>query len=70
MEVNAVLVLRVLVLEIVGESRNRRKFVARLRIEVGVATAAVDCPVADAEVGQAGSRSAPTIGRDFVRMCG
>ncbi len=53
MEIDAALVLRVRVLEIVGKSGNRRKFVPRLRIEIGVA-AAIDGAVTDAEVGEAG----------------
>jgi hypothetical protein len=51
-EIDAVLVLRVVVLEIVDKSRDGRKFVARLRIEVRVATAAVDGGMTDAEIGE------------------
>src|ERR1700730_5200783 len=53
-KIDTVLVLRVLVLEIVGKSRDGRKFVPRLRIEVGVTAAAIDRGVADAEIGEAG----------------
>jgi hypothetical protein len=45
MEIDTALVLRVLVLEIVGEAGNAREFVAARRIKVGVAAADVDRPV-------------------------
>src|SRR6185436_14001417 len=47
-EVDAVLVLGISVLEIVGEAGDRREFVAGLRIEVGVAGAVVDRAMAEA----------------------
>ena len=52
MEVDAVLVLRILILEIMSEARDSRKLVAGLRIEIGVA-AAVDGSVTAAEIGEA-----------------
>ena len=48
MHVDAVLILRVRVLEIVGEAKHGRKFVARLRIEISIAAAGVDRTVSDA----------------------
>jgi hypothetical protein len=48
--VDAVLVLRVGVFEIVGESERRRKFLSGRWIEVGIGAAAVDCIVPNAEI--------------------
>src|SRR5262249_12864043 len=53
MHVDAVLILRRLVGEIVGEAEHAREFVPGLRIEIGVAAAGVDRPVPDADVRQA-----------------
>jgi hypothetical protein len=53
-EIRTVLVLRVLVLEIVSKSRNGREFVAGRRIKVDVSVAAVDCTVADPNIGKTG----------------
>lgn len=53
MEVDAVLILRILILEIVGEAGDSRKFTTGLRIEVGIAATAVDGSVTDAEIGEA-----------------
>ncbi len=44
MHVDAVLVLRRLILEVVGEAEHCREFVPGLRIKIGVTTAAVDRP--------------------------
>jgi hypothetical protein len=52
-EINSVLILRILVLEIVRESGNAGKFVPRRRIEIGVTAAAVDSSVTDPKVGEA-----------------
>ena len=52
-KIDTVLIIRILVLEIVGKASDGRKFVPGCRIEVGV-TAAIDGPVADAEIGEAG----------------
>ena len=52
MEVDTVSILRLGILEIVGEATNRRKFVAGQRIEVGVADTAIDRAMADAEIRQ------------------
>jgi len=74
-KIDAVLVLRVLVLEIVGKSRDGREFVARCRIEVGVATAAVDRGVANAEIGEtrrivgADGNVSRHIGHEVVDAC-
>src|SRR6266704_4255181 len=54
MEIDAALVLRIWIREIVGKSGYRRKFMSGLRIEIRVATAAVDRSVAEAEIGEAG----------------
>ena len=52
--VDAVLILRRWIEEIVGEAENAGKFVTGLRIEIGVAGAGVDCAVPDTEIRQAG----------------
>src|SRR6267142_6721361 len=51
--VDAVLILRRSILEIVGEAEHAGEFVAGLRIEIGVATAGVDRAVSDAYIRQA-----------------
>src|SRR6267142_5879850 len=48
--VDAVLILRCSVLEIVGEAEHARKLMACLRIEIGVAAAGGDRAVSDAQV--------------------
>src|SRR5262249_39623546 len=53
MHVDAVLVLRRLVGEIVCEAEHAGELVPGLRIEIGVAAAGVDRPVTDADVRQA-----------------
>ena len=53
MEVDPVLVLRVAVLEIVGEAGDGGEFVPGRRVEVGVAAAGVDRGVTDAEIAEA-----------------
>ena len=60
MHVDAVLILGRLVLEIVGEAEHARELAPGLRIEVGVAAAAVDRAVPDAEVRKAGRVVGPT----------
>ena len=73
--VDAVLVLRRLVLEIVGEAEHRGEFLAGLRIEVGVAAAGIDRAVADADVGQpsgvvgADRDIAGDVGHEVVNAC-
>jgi hypothetical protein len=52
MHVDAVLVVGARILEIVGEAEDARQFIAGVRFEVGVATADIDRPVPDAEIGQ------------------
>jgi hypothetical protein len=54
MKVDAVLVIGGGVDEIVGEARDRGKFLARLGVEIGVADAAIDRAVSDADIGQTG----------------
>ena len=53
MEVDAILILRGRVLEIVGEAGNAGEFDSRRRVEVGIAGAEVDAAMPDADVGQA-----------------
>jgi len=53
MHVDAVLILRWLIGEIVGEAEHARELVPDLRIEIGVAAAGVDRPVADADIDEA-----------------
>ncbi|MGY3118133.1 hypothetical protein ACVWXQ_002070 [Bradyrhizobium sp. S3.14.4] len=53
MHVDAILILRCSVLEIVGEAEHAGEFVAGLRIEIGVAAADVDRGVSDAYIRQA-----------------
>ena len=53
MEVDAILILRGGILEIVGEAGDSGKFDTRRRVEVSIASAAVDAAVPDAYVGQA-----------------
>src|SRR6266404_4852466 len=53
MEVDAVLILRCRVLEIVCEAGDAGKFDSRRRVEVGISGAAVDAAMPDAYVGQA-----------------
>ena len=60
MKIDAVLVLRILVLQIVRESRHCGKFVARHRIEIGIAPATVDRAMTDADVGEAVGSYSPT----------
>src|SRR4029077_15989847 len=50
MHVDAVLILRRLVGEIVGEAEHAREFVAGLGIEIGIARAGIDRAVSDADV--------------------
>lgn len=52
-KIDAVLIIGILVLEIIGEVSDCRKFMPGCWIEVGVA-AAVDGPVTDAEIGETG----------------
>jgi hypothetical protein len=52
-EVDPVLIVGVVVLEVVGDAGDGREFVAGRRIEVGVAAAAVDAAMADADIGEA-----------------
>jgi hypothetical protein len=52
-QVDAVLILRRIVDEIVGEAEHAGEFVAGLRIEIGVAAAGVDRGVSDAHIRQA-----------------
>ncbi len=52
--VDAVLILRGLIFQIVGEAEHCREFMSRLRVEIGVAGTGVDCAVADADIRQAG----------------
>ena len=54
MHVDAVLILGVLVLEIIGEAECRREFESSLLIEVSIGTAGIDRIVADTEIGNAG----------------
>jgi hypothetical protein len=51
MHVDAVLILGVLVLEIVGEAECRRKFASGLLVEIRVGAAGIDRIVADADIG-------------------
>src|SRR5882724_6896380 len=51
--IDAALILRISILEIVGESEHAGEFVAGLRIEIGVAAAGVDRAVSDAYIRQA-----------------
>src|SRR5215510_3569188 len=51
MHVDAVLVLRRLILQIVGKAQYGGEFMSRLRIEIGIAAAAVDRAVPDADIG-------------------
>src|SRR5437868_9934188 len=51
MAVYAVLVVRVLVLEIVGDTARGREFISRMRIEIGVAETTIDRAMANAEIG-------------------
>src|SRR6187402_1549651 len=53
MEIDAVLILRVLVLEVVGNASDRGKFLTGRRIEKGVSAAAIDCGMTDTEIGEA-----------------
>src|SRR5262245_45742449 len=50
MHVHAVLILRRLVGEVVGETEHAREFVPGLRIEIGVAAAGIDRAMPDADV--------------------
>ena len=54
MHVDAVLVVRVHVFEIVGEAKRGREFVPCLRIEVCVGATGVDCIVPKAKVCKTG----------------
>ena len=75
MHVDAVLVLRRLVEEVVGEAEHGGEFVPGLRIEVGVAAAGIDCAVADTQVRQpsgiVGSHRdiAGDVGHEVVNAC-
>src|SRR6266508_711236 len=53
MHVDAVLVLGRLIGEIVGEAEHAGEFMPGLRIEIGVAAAAIDCPMSDADIREA-----------------
>jgi hypothetical protein len=49
-QVDAILILRRLIYEIVGKAHNRREFVPGLRIEIRIAPAGINCPVPDANI--------------------
>src|SRR4029453_393014 len=63
--VDAVLILRRSVLEIVGEGEHTGEFMAGLGIEIGVAAAGVDRAVSDAYIRQA--RGLVSANRDVAR---
>ena len=52
MEVDTALVLRIRILEIVGEAGGGRKFVSARWIEIGIGAAGIDRAVTDAEIGK------------------
>jgi hypothetical protein len=54
MDIDAVLIPRVGIDEVVGRARGRREFQPALLVEIGVADAAVQRGVPDAEVREAG----------------
>ena len=51
MEVDTISILSIRILEIVREAADRREFVAGLRVEVGLASTAIDRAVSDAKIG-------------------
>jgi hypothetical protein len=51
--VDAILIVRVWVDEIVGEAKDRREFVTGLRIEIGVAATGIDRPMPNTNVREA-----------------
>jgi len=51
-EIDTVSILRVRILEIVGEAGRSRKFVAGRRIEIGVGAAGIDRAVANTKIGK------------------
>jgi hypothetical protein len=53
MKIDAALNLRIRILEVLGTAADARNFVSRCRVKVGVAAAAVDGTVTDANVGEA-----------------
>src|SRR5262245_3618193 len=59
MHVDAVLILRRLVGEIVSEAEHAREFVPGLRIEIGVAAAGIDRAMPDADIREAGGVVGP-----------
>ena len=65
MHVDAVLVIGVHVLKIVGEAERSREFVSGLRIEVSIGAADIDRIVADAEIGE--SARIVAAGRQVTR---
>ena len=54
MPIDATLIVCAGIEEVVGEPSHRRKFVTDLRIKIGVATASIDRPVANADIGEIG----------------
>src|SRR5262249_21530402 len=53
MKVDAVLVIRRCVFQIVGKASDGREFMSRRGVKVGVARARVRCPMPNAEIGKA-----------------
>jgi hypothetical protein len=51
-EIDAVAILRIRILEIVGEAGGGRKFVSARWIEIGIGAAGIDRAVTDAEIGK------------------
>src|SRR5262249_59130247 len=71
MHVDAVLILRRLVGEIVSEAEHAREFVPGLRIEIGVAAAGIDRAMPDADIREAGGGGGPPpAGRRSLGPCG
>ena len=64
MHVDAVLILRLSIFEIVGEAEHAREFVAGLRIKIGVTAAGVDRAVSDADIRQ--TRGLVSANRDVA----
>src|SRR6516225_4618160 len=54
MNVDAVLILGVIVFKIISKAERRRKFASGLWIEIRIGTACIDRIVADAEIGNSG----------------